>query len=311
MVAAVIGSTLTRPSGHTDVVAAGLSALPPGERRRLARPPPRRAVRRPRAPRRGRIGVARTAAGIGRVAHPDDQHELATGRDAAVGHGAGEVAQRASYDLLVELGELPRDGTLSLGRRRPSPGRAGSRPPARAPRTGRSRADRPRWPPAGRAARARSVAGTPRTPSVARPRPTQPPPPARPMRPGSARRVPPSPAQAATRSAPGSLTAGVPASVTSARSSPSRRCVESASRRAGGAPSVVAGRAASSIPCRSSSRRVSRVSSAAISGTAPQHLDRPQRDVGQIADGRGDDVQRAARARGHSRAEPGRRRGYR
>ena len=59
-----------------------------------------------------------------------------------------------------------------------------------------------------------------------------------------------------------------------------------------------------------------RVSSAAISGTAAQDLERPQRDVAEVADRRRDDVQRAAATPAvgsprlaHPRAEPGRRRG--
>ena len=71
------------------------------------------------------------------------------------------------------------------------------------------------------------------------------------------------------------------------------------------------------IPWRSSSRRVRRVSSAAMSGTVAEDLERAQRDVGQVADRRRDDVQAtapagaAAAAPAHRgcAAEPGRRRG--
>ena len=50
----------------------------------------------------------------------------------------------------------------------------------------------------------------------------------------------------------------------------------------------------------------------------PEHLERPLRDIRQVADGRGDDEEPAAgrsttvrSTLGHPRPEPGRRRGYR
>ena len=114
--------------------------------------------------------------------------------------------------------------------------------------------------------------------------------------PGIGTTVPPSPAQAATRSPPGSLTPGVPASVTSARSAPPRRCSSSAAARA-----ARSGRGSSSS---GSSMRVAcqqPVRVPRVLGRDERHgredLERPERDVGEVADRGGHDVQGPAGSR--------------
>ena len=126
-------------------------------------------------------------------------------------------------------------------------------------------------------------------------------PPGRPTAPGSA---PPARPRRTTRRrgrAPGSLTDGVPASVTSARSAPARRWSSSACRRPGALRAWIAGEARlESVSIEQPLRQPGVLGR--DERDRSEHLQRPEGDVAQVADRRGDDVQHAARVGGVTRA---------
>ena len=251
---------------------------------------------------------------------PDDEHELTARRDPTVGGRLGKLAERPPHDLLVDLGQLAADRARSIGTARRGQVAQAGRHPAR-----RLEHDRP--------AVVGRDPGEPLAPLAPRPRqeplerPARPgdarsrrPRPARPTAPGSARpcrpRSPmPRPGRARDRSPP-----ACPASVTSARSAPPRRCSSSAVGPRRLALGVVARHPGRDPVARQQPVRVPRVLGR-DERHGPQDLERPERDVAEVADRRGDDVQRPAGARpipvpaplpGHPpRADPGRRRGYR
>ena len=220
--------------------------------------PARASAPPPRSP--GRVTRARCV--------PDDQHELAAGRDPPVGRGGRELPERAAFDRLVELGQLATDRAPVDPSRTPPPDPGVSRRSGSAPRTATvarsSRGDRH---PAARDGHVRCAAGTRRTSSaVPRPRwPTM---------------------AASTADAPGIGTTAPPSPAQAAHQIRARVAHHAASRHRSRAPGplrlqvlqhrvqprrpaarVVAGQAGRDA-CRSSRRRVCRVSSAAMSGTA-------------------------------------------
>ena len=176
-------------------------------------------------------------------------------------------------------------------RRTRRPGPAGSRRSDRVPRTGRSRG-RPR-----RCARCAPGAPRPRrgrNPSNAQRGAGMPladecrehrrrargwAPPARPRRP-----------RRSTSSPPGSLTRGVPASVTSATSSPDTQPRQQLRGAAVAALGVVADEVRRDVVARPQASGEPGVLGG-DHGHRPQHLDRPQRHVAKVADGRRDHVQ--------------------
>ena len=291
---------VTRPSyrggrGRRGGGAAARSRPRPGARRRRGRP--RRDERLDLGPaagqRRASSAVGRSPA---RCQSPTTIDELAPRRDPTARprprQGRRASRARSARGPWSARGRRPRDGPP----RTPRPGRAGSPRPGPAPRTRPSRGRRPRSGRAARAARDPTAAGTPRTSSAARPRPTRRPRPARRDAPGIGTTRPPSPAHAATSSPPGSLTAGVPASVTSARSAPPRRCSSSASSARRLAPGVVARHPRRDGVPVEQPMRVARVLGR-DQRDGPQDVERPERDVAEVPDRRGDDVQRPAAAR--------------
>ena len=312
--------------------AGGRSRRPRGARRRRGRPR-RRPGARPRRARPARAFIVRRrghrprpTARPGDLAplSPDHDHHLAASRDRAAGGRRG-AGRRASP------GAPPRGASSARGR--PRPGRSAPQAAARsasvaASRPGASKRTvvrgRPRRAgPGARGARGRSGAGTPRTPSAGPATPEATSAASTADGPGIGTTAPPSAAHAATSSPPGSRDEGRAGVGDEGEVGPAAQVGEQlgpAGRRVAG---VVARRGASAIPWRAKRRRVSRVSSAATSGHGAQHLERPQRDVAEVADRRGDDEEAARRPAAERRgrragrpavavtagALPGRRRG--
>ena len=177
-----------------------------------------------------------------RLPRSDDEHELAARRDRAR-RRPRPPARRGSR------GRSTRGASSARGTRPPRAIAAAGRgqvrerrrdPPGRLVHD-RRRARRRRSGPAARAARGPSAAGSPRTPSAARPRPMPATAASTAEAPGIGTTVPPSAAQAATSSPPGSLTAGVPASVDERQVRPAAQVLEQRRRPRRPAPGVVAG----------------------------------------------------------------------